>query len=160
MLFSIPDDLASLFAHVFAHRGLNVCSLSCLHQPMACCDQGKYIVLSSSIHRSPFTIKLWWTWTKTQLQASVSWTSCCRWKAVHSLPKFHKLVFLCWWSENILNRCIRCLQSPPFPPETFGNLLLLYCKPSHGFYDLAADVLAENAELAFKYLSQVSVSHF
>ncbi|BBN19378.1 tetratricopeptide repeat protein 30 [Marchantia polymorpha subsp. ruderalis] len=46
------------------------------------------------------------------------------------------------------------LQSPPFPPETFGNLLLLYCKPSHGFYDLAADVLAENAELAFKYLSQ------
>lgn len=41
---------------------------------------------------------------------------------------------------------------PPFPPETFGNLLLLYCK--YGYYDLAADVLAENAHLTFKYLSQ------
>lgn len=36
------------------------------------------------------------------------------------------------------------LSSPPFPPETFPNLLLLYCKPQHGFYDLAADVIAEN----------------
>lgn len=45
------------------------------------------------------------------------------------------------------------LQSPPFPPETFANLLLLYCKPSHGFYDLAADVLAENPQYAGKLLS-------
>eukprot|EP00762_Andalucia_godoyi_P000826 ANDGO_03860.mRNA.1 Tetratricopeptide repeat protein 30 homolog len=44
------------------------------------------------------------------------------------------------------------LQSPPFPPETFGNLLLLYVK--YGYYDLAADVLAENAHLTYKYLSQ------
>ena len=44
------------------------------------------------------------------------------------------------------------LSMPPFPPETFGNLLLLYCK--YGYYDLAADVLAENAHLTFKYLSQ------
>ena len=29
---------------------------------------------------------------------------------------------------------------PPFPPETFGNLLLLYCK--YQYYDLAADVMA------------------
>jgi len=27
------------------------------------------------------------------------------------------------------------LVNPPFPPETFGNLLLLYAK--HGCYDLA-----------------------
>uniref|UniRef100_A0A1I8BXD3 Tetratricopeptide repeat protein 30 n=1 Tax=Meloidogyne hapla TaxID=6305 RepID=A0A1I8BXD3_MELHA len=32
----------------------------------------------------------------------------------------------------------------PFPPETFANLLLLYCK--YEYYDLAADVLAENGE--------------
>lgn len=52
---------------------------------------------------------------------------------------FHKLNFL--------------LQSPPFPPETFGNLLLLYCKPAHAFYDLAADVMAENQTLVSKLLS-------
>ena len=40
------------------------------------------------------------------------------------------------------------LQQNPFPPETFGNLLLLYCK--YEYYDLAADVLAENAHLTFK----------
>ncbi|EFJ12283.1 hypothetical protein SELMODRAFT_425598 [Selaginella moellendorffii] len=44
------------------------------------------------------------------------------------------------------------LQNPPFPSETLANLLLLYCKPSHGFYDLAADVMAEHAEVIFKYL--------
>lgn len=43
------------------------------------------------------------------------------------------------------------LANPPFPPETFGNLLLLYVK--FGCYDLAADVMAENAHLTFKYLS-------
>eukprot|EP00793_Prasinoderma_coloniale_P001550 PRCOL_00003354-RA len=45
------------------------------------------------------------------------------------------------------------LQNPPFPPETFGNLLLLYCKPSHGFFDQAADVMAENAHLTSKHLT-------
>ena len=44
------------------------------------------------------------------------------------------------------------LQNPPFPPETFQNLLLFYCK--YGYYDLAADVLAENAHLSFKFLEQ------
>ena len=44
------------------------------------------------------------------------------------------------------------LQNPPFPPPTFGNLLLLYCK--FQYYDLAADVLAENTHLTFKMLSQ------
>ena len=42
-------------------------------------------------------------------------------------------------------------QQNPFPPETFGNLLLLYCK--YEYYDLAADVLAENAHLTYKFLS-------
>ena len=43
------------------------------------------------------------------------------------------------------------LSNPPFPPETFGNLLLLHCK--HGYHDLAADILAENAHLTYKFLS-------
>jgi len=46
------------------------------------------------------------------------------------------------------------LQNPPCPPETFGNLLLLYCKPQHAFYDLAADVMAENSHLVYKHLPQ------
>lgn len=40
------------------------------------------------------------------------------------------------------------LQNPPFLPETFSNLLLLYCK--FGYYDLAADVLAENSQFTYK----------
>ena len=44
------------------------------------------------------------------------------------------------------------LNNPPFPPETFPNLILLYCKYEH--FDLAADVLAENADLTYKCLSQ------
>ena len=43
------------------------------------------------------------------------------------------------------------LNNPPFPPETFPNLILLYCKYQH--YDLAADVLAENCDLTYKCLS-------
>merc|ERR1712072_721298 len=43
------------------------------------------------------------------------------------------------------------ISNPPFPPETFINLMLLYCK--HQYYDLAADVLAENAHLTYKFLS-------
>ena len=45
------------------------------------------------------------------------------------------------------------LMQNPFPPETFGNLLLLYCK--YEYYDLAADVLAENADLTYRYLTPV-----
>jgi len=44
------------------------------------------------------------------------------------------------------------LNNPPFPQETFPNLILLYCKYAH--YDLAADILAENAHLTFKSLTQ------
>ena len=43
------------------------------------------------------------------------------------------------------------LHNPPFPPEAFSNLLLLYCK--FHYYDLAADILAENSELTIKYIS-------
>ncbi|KAL0893524.1 hypothetical protein ABMA27_013720 [Loxostege sticticalis] len=43
------------------------------------------------------------------------------------------------------------LQQDPFPPETFANLLLLYCK--FEYFDLAADVLAENAQFTYKYLT-------
>lgn len=43
------------------------------------------------------------------------------------------------------------LQQNPFPPETFGNLLLLYVK--YQYFDLAADVLAENAHLTYKFLT-------
>ncbi|GIX88108.1 tetratricopeptide repeat protein 30A [Caerostris darwini] len=57
----------------------------------------------------------------------------------HPTEGFEKLQFL--------------IQQSPFPPETFGNLLLLYCK--HEYYDLAADVLAENAQLTYKYLTTI-----
>lgn len=43
------------------------------------------------------------------------------------------------------------LTNPPFPDETFANLLILYCK--YNYFDLAADVLAENAQLTYKCLS-------
>jgi tetratricopeptide repeat protein 30 len=43
------------------------------------------------------------------------------------------------------------IQNPPFPPETFANLLLLYCK--HGYYYLAADILAENDHLSMNFLT-------
>uniref|UniRef100_A0A8C7JT97 Tetratricopeptide repeat protein 30 n=2 Tax=Oncorhynchus TaxID=8016 RepID=A0A8C7JT97_ONCKI len=45
------------------------------------------------------------------------------------------------------------LQQIPFPPVTFGNLLLLYCK--YEYFDLAADVMAENAHLTYKFLTPV-----
>lgn len=44
------------------------------------------------------------------------------------------------------------LSNPPFPPVTFKNILTLYCK--HGYQDVAADILAENSELAYDLLSQ------
>ena len=43
------------------------------------------------------------------------------------------------------------LQQNTFPPETFGNLLLLYLK--HDYLDLAADVLAEYSDYTYKYLT-------
>jgi len=44
------------------------------------------------------------------------------------------------------------LSNPPFPPETFGNILLLYCK--NGYNELAADILAENLNLTYDMLTQ------
>nr|XP_022317500.1 tetratricopeptide repeat protein 30A-like isoform X1 [Crassostrea virginica]XP_022317679.1 tetratricopeptide repeat protein 30A-like isoform X1 [Crassostrea virginica] len=55
----------------------------------------------------------------------------------HPTQGFEKLQFL--------------LQQNPFPPETFGNLLLLYVK--YEYFDLAADVLAENSHLTFKFMT-------
>ena len=43
------------------------------------------------------------------------------------------------------------VATPPFPPETFSNLLLLHSKYQH--YDIVAGLLAENSNLTYKYLS-------
>ena len=50
------------------------------------------------------------------------------------------------------------LSQQPSPPETFVNLLLLYCK--YSYYDLAADILAENAELRPGFKSQSALKTF
>lgn len=50
---------------------------------------------------------------------------------------FHKLQFL--------------LQQPVFPREAFANLLLLYIK--YHYFDLAADVIAENNDLVNQCLT-------
>jgi hypothetical protein len=50
---------------------------------------------------------------------------------------------------------ITWVQKGCSPPETFGNLLLLYCKQSNGLYNLAADVMAKNADLTFRHLTKV-----
>jgi tetratricopeptide repeat protein 30 len=47
------------------------------------------------------------------------------------------------------------IAHPPYPPETFANLLLLHCKYQN--YDIAAGLLAENSHLTYKYLSPVSL---
>ena len=49
------------------------------------------------------------------------------------------------------------LSNPPFPPETFANILLLYI--NHGYEDLAADLLADNSRLTEELLSQ-ELYHF
>jgi len=43
------------------------------------------------------------------------------------------------------------LGQHPSPPETFVNLLVLYCK--YSYYDLAADILAENPDLTYKCMN-------
>ena len=40
------------------------------------------------------------------------------------------------------------------PPETFANLVLLYCK--YEYFDLAADLMAEHADMTYKHLSPVN----
>mmetsp|Transcript_8897 Transcript_8897/g.15421 ORF Transcript_8897/g.15421 Transcript_8897/m.15421 type:complete len:646 (-) Transcript_8897:521-2458(-) len=42
------------------------------------------------------------------------------------------------------------IENAPFPPETFGNLLLLYCK--HSLYSVAADVMANNPDGVARFL--------
>lgn len=44
------------------------------------------------------------------------------------------------------------------PPETFANLLLLYCK--YEYFDLAADLMAEHADMTYKHLSPVNFHLF
>jgi tetratricopeptide repeat protein 30 len=60
-------------------------------------------------------------------------------------------------ATNGFNKLVFLLTTNPMPPETFRNLLLLYCK--YGYYDHAADVLAENAHLVDKYLDRVCVNY-
>jgi len=44
------------------------------------------------------------------------------------------------------------LSNPPFPPETFANILLLYLR--HGYEDLASDLLADDTQMTYDLLSQ------
>ena len=44
------------------------------------------------------------------------------------------------------------------PPETFANLLLLYCK--YEYFDMAADLLAEHADLTYKNLSPLTILNY
>ena len=53
--------------------------------------------------------------------------------------------------SNAFTKLNYLLSNPPFPPEAYGNLLLLHCK--FGFTDVAADFIAENGQLTFKFLS-------
>lgn len=53
---------------------------------------------------------------------------------------------------NAFKKLSYLLANPPYPPETFGNLLLLHCKYQN--YDIAAGLLAENSNLTYKYISQ------
>lgn len=46
------------------------------------------------------------------------------------------------------------LSSPSSPTQTFANLLLVYCK--YQYYEIAADVIAENSHLVETLLDQVS----
>eukprot|EP01084_Bolivina_argentea_P067242 122502_1 len=66
----------------------------------------------------------------------------------------HNTALLQLLQPNTLNEGFRKLNflitQQSFPPETFQNLLISYIK--HDLYDLAADVLAENAHLHELYL--------
>lgn len=61
------------------------------------------------------------------------------------------LIFFDKDPSNAFRKFNFLLHNPPFPEETFCNLLLLYAK--HEYFDLAADVLAENADLTFKFIN-------
>ena len=50
------------------------------------------------------------------------------------------------------NKLTFLLNQEPMPPETFRNLLLGYCK--YEYYSYAADLLAENTDMALKTMGQ------
>lgn len=54
--------------------------------------------------------------------------------------------------DDSLKKLTFLLSNPPFPPETFGNLLTLYCK--HGYHNIAAEILSDNAHHKFELLDQ------
>ena len=54
--------------------------------------------------------------------------------------------------SSSFNKLTFLLQQQPCPPETFRNLLLGYCK--FEYYSLAADLLAENTDLAMKTMGK------
>ena len=101
---------------------------------------------------SPCTTRHSWTWRgrpRRDLRSYSSYYS--RQGDFHDsyTIQYSKLCFKA--SSSLLVSWFHCMASffqNPFPPETFGNLLLLYCK--YEYYDLAADVLAENAHLTYK----------
>ncbi|XP_017490363.1 PREDICTED: tetratricopeptide repeat protein 30B-like [Rhagoletis zephyria] len=65
---------------------------------------------------------------------------------------FEKLQFLIGQGTGTDQGAQGPANGPPnFPPETFANLLLLYCK--HDYFELAADLMAENATYTYRYLS-------
>ncbi|KAH0795453.1 TPR Domain containing protein [Histomonas meleagridis] len=53
---------------------------------------------------------------------------------------------------SAFNKLTFLLGQEPTPPETFRNLLLGYCK--FDYYSFAADLLAENSDLALKTMGQ------
>lgn len=78
-------------------------------------------------------------------------TVCCLQVTLHNSALFNMDVD----PTGGFRKLSHLLQSPPFPPPTFCNILMLYCKPQHAFYDLAADIMAENADLVATSLSKV-----
>lgn len=66
----------------------------------------------------------------------------------------HNQAIICDVGQDVSSsfRKLQFLLSPPFPPETFANILLLYIK--HGYEDLAADLLADNTRLTYDIISE------
>jgi tetratricopeptide repeat protein 30 len=50
------------------------------------------------------------------------------------------------------------LSNPPFPKDTFRNLVTLYCR--FGYFDIAADILSDNTHLKFELLEQNMCEYF
>jgi tetratricopeptide repeat protein 30 len=57
--------------------------------------------------------------------------------------------------SSSFNKLTFLLHQEPTPPETFRNLLLGYCK--FDYYSMAADLLAENTDLALKTMGQTTL---